>query len=135
MAVASDASAAEVAAAKAKAESIAKLAQANPASFAELAKQSDDIATQQNGGDLGPIEKGIYGDEFDAAFFALNLSSSLVGSSSTSSSSALSSTSFKFCKIITYLKLVSNSLPFYNFVPFIYHMASITTSQGSVIFF
>jgi peptidyl-prolyl cis-trans isomerase D len=71
VAVASDASAAEVAAAKAKAESIAKLAQANPASFAELAKQSDDIATQQNGGDLGPIEKGIYGDEFDAAFFAL----------------------------------------------------------------
>lgn len=71
VAVASDASAAEVAAAKAKAESIAKLAQANPASFAELAKKSDDIATQQNGGDLGPIEKGIYGDEFDAAFFAL----------------------------------------------------------------
>ncbi|MBP7370041.1 MAG: SurA N-terminal domain-containing protein, partial [Arenimonas sp.] len=71
VAVAKDASAADVAAAKAKAENIAKQAQANPASFSELAKNSDDIATQQNGGDLGPIEKGIYGDAFDAAFFAL----------------------------------------------------------------
>lgn len=71
IAVASDALASVDAAAKAKAESIAKAAQANPASFATLAKSSDDVATQNNGGDLGPIEKGIYGDAFDAAFFAL----------------------------------------------------------------
>ena len=72
VAVASDASAADDAKAKAKAEAIAKAARAAPSSFSELAKSSDDIATQAIGGDLGPIEMGIYGDEFDAAFFALN---------------------------------------------------------------
>ena len=58
-------------AAKAKAIDIAKKARANPNSFAELAKASDDIATKDVGGDLGPVEKGIFGDAFDAAFFAL----------------------------------------------------------------
>lgn len=72
VAVASDASAADVAKAKQKADAIANLAKANPSSFADLAKSSDDIATQAIGGDLGPIEKGIYGDGFDAAFFALS---------------------------------------------------------------
>lgn len=64
-------SAATDAAAKAKALTLAKQAQANPAGFAELAKSSDDIATKDLGGDLGPIEKGLFGDAFDKAFFAL----------------------------------------------------------------
>ena len=72
VAVASDASSSEEATAKAKADAIAKTAKSNPSAFAELAASSDDIATQSFGGDLGPIERGIYGDEFDAAFFALS---------------------------------------------------------------
>ena len=71
VAVAEDAPAGAEAAAKAKASAIAKAAQANPAAFPEMAKASDDIATKDLGGDLGPIEKGIYGDAFDKAFFAL----------------------------------------------------------------
>lgn len=71
VAVAEAASADAEAAAKAKASAIAKAAQANPAAFPEMAKASDDIATKDLGGDLGPIEKGIYGDAFDKAFFAL----------------------------------------------------------------
>lgn len=59
------------AAAKAKAADIAAKAQANPLIFAELAKTSDDTATKDLGGDLGPIEKGVFGDDFDKAFFAL----------------------------------------------------------------
>ncbi|WP_297798914.1 SurA N-terminal domain-containing protein [Arenimonas sp. GDDSR-1] len=65
------ASAAVEAAAKAKAQAIAKQAQSNPGSFAEMAKNSDDLASKDAGGDLGPIEKGIFGDAFDKAFFAL----------------------------------------------------------------
>lgn len=71
VAVAEDAPAAADAAAKAKAATLAKAAQANPAAFPEMAKASDDTATKDLGGDLGPIEKGIYGDAFDKAFFAL----------------------------------------------------------------
>lgn len=71
VAVPQGASAAADAAAKAKAQTLAKQAQAAPNRFAELAKASDDIATSASGGDLGPIEKGIYGDAFDKAFFAL----------------------------------------------------------------
>ncbi|GAB2996298.1 peptidylprolyl isomerase [Arenimonas maotaiensis] len=71
VAVPQGASAAADAAAKAKAQTLAKQAQALPNRFAELAKASDDIATSASGGDLGPIEKGIYGDAFDKAFFAL----------------------------------------------------------------
>ncbi len=59
------------AAAKTKALLIAKQAQTNASAFAELAKTSDDTATKEIGGDLGPIEKGIYGAAFDKAFFAL----------------------------------------------------------------
>lgn len=71
VAVAEGADAATEAAAKAKATALAKQAQANPASFAQLAASSDDLASRDAGGDLGPIEKGIFGDAFDAAFFAL----------------------------------------------------------------
>jgi peptidyl-prolyl cis-trans isomerase D len=71
VAVPEGAPAAADAAAKAKAQAIAKNAQASPATFAEIAKSSDDTATKDIGGDLGPIEKGIYGDDFDKAFFAL----------------------------------------------------------------
>lgn len=59
------------AAAKAKALALAKQAQANPADFAQLASASDDLASKDAGGDLGPIEKGVFGDAFDTAFFAL----------------------------------------------------------------
>lgn len=41
-------------------------------SFAELAKQSDDIATSANGGDLGFAGKGIYDPAFEQALFALD---------------------------------------------------------------
>jgi peptidyl-prolyl cis-trans isomerase D len=71
VAVAEDAPAGAEAAAKARASALAKAAQADPAAFPEMAKASDDIATKDLGGDLGPIEKGIYGDAFDKAFFAL----------------------------------------------------------------
>ncbi|MFL0807240.1 MAG: SurA N-terminal domain-containing protein [Oceanobacter sp.] len=40
-------------------------------SFAELAKQSDDIATSTDGGDLGFSGKGIYDPAFEQALFAL----------------------------------------------------------------
>jgi peptidyl-prolyl cis-trans isomerase D len=72
VAVAEGADSAVDAAAKAKATALAKQAQANPASFAQLATASDDLASKDAGGDLGPIEKGIFGEAFDAAFFALN---------------------------------------------------------------
>lgn len=65
------ASSAVEAAAKAKAQGLARQAQANPGNFAELAKASDDLASKDAGGDLGPVEKGIFGDAFDNAFFAL----------------------------------------------------------------
>ena len=71
VAVPENASAAIDAAAKTKALAIARQAQANPAGFAELAKSSDDLASNSLGGDLGPIEKGIFGDAFDKTFFAL----------------------------------------------------------------
>jgi peptidyl-prolyl cis-trans isomerase D len=66
-----DAGASVDAVAKAKATLIAKQAQSNPSAFSELAKNSDDTATKEIGGDLGPIEKGIFGDAFDKVFFAL----------------------------------------------------------------
>ena len=71
VAVPEGASAAVDATAKTKAALIAKQAQANASAFAVLAVSSDDSATKEIGGDLGPIEKGIYGDAFDKAFFAL----------------------------------------------------------------
>ena len=71
VAVAEGADAKTDAAAKAKAAALAAQAQANPAIFAQLASVSDDLASKDAGGDLGPIEKGIFGEEFDKAFFAL----------------------------------------------------------------
>lgn len=71
VAVPESADAAAEAAAKAKATALAKQAQANPSAFAQLAAASDDLASKDAGGDLGPIEKGIFGEAFDTAFFAL----------------------------------------------------------------
>lgn len=71
VAVPEGADAATEAAAKSRALALAKQAQANPAAFAQLASASDDLASRDAGGDLGPVEKGIFGDAFDKAFFAL----------------------------------------------------------------
>jgi len=63
---------AEVDAALAKAKDIAAKARAPGADFAALARQySDDVGSKDSGGDLGPVSKGVFGDAFDAAFFAL----------------------------------------------------------------
>jgi peptidyl-prolyl cis-trans isomerase D len=57
-------------AALAKAEKIA--AQANPGNFAELAKKdSQDLGSKRQGGDLGWLEKGVTNPAFDSAMFAL----------------------------------------------------------------
>jgi peptidyl-prolyl cis-trans isomerase D len=63
---------AAVDAALAKARDIAAKARAGGADFAALAKQySDDLGSRDGGGDLGAVDKGLFGDAFDAAFFAL----------------------------------------------------------------
>jgi peptidyl-prolyl cis-trans isomerase D len=63
---------AQVAAAQAKALELAAKARAPGADFAALAKEnSDDVGSKDVGGDLGPVEKGVFGDAFDKAFFAL----------------------------------------------------------------
>lgn len=52
----------------AKAENIAKLAQAPGADFAKLAEEySDDLGSKRQGGDLGWLQKGDAGPEFQAA--------------------------------------------------------------------
>jgi peptidyl-prolyl cis-trans isomerase D len=64
--------AAAVAAALAKAQALAARARAPGADFAALAREnSDDIGSKAAGGDLGPVDKGVFGDAFDKAFFAL----------------------------------------------------------------
>ena len=64
--------AAAVAAALAKAQGLAARARMPGADFAALAREnSDDIGSKSAGGDLGPVDKGIFGDAFDQAFFAL----------------------------------------------------------------
>lgn len=66
------ASTAEEAAALAKARDIAARARLPGADFAALAAQySEDAGSKGSGGDLGPIEKGLFGDAFDKAFDAL----------------------------------------------------------------
>ena len=63
---------AQVAAAKAKADDLAAKARLPGADFAALAAaNSDDVGSKDAGGDLGPVEKGIFGDAFDKAFLAL----------------------------------------------------------------
>ena len=63
---------AQAAAALAKAREVAAKARAPGADFAALARPySDDVGSKDSGGDLGPVEKGVFGDDFDRAFFAL----------------------------------------------------------------
>ena len=63
---------AQEAAALAKAKDLAFKARQPGADFAALARaSSDDVGSKDAGGDLGPVEKGVFGDAFDAAFFAL----------------------------------------------------------------
>ena len=57
--------------AKAKAEEIRKKLVADPAKFAEIAKkESDDVESGKNGGDLGAFAKGQMVPEFEKAAFA-----------------------------------------------------------------
>ena len=72
IAVKPDASDADKAAAKKKAEDLAAQAKANPAKFAELAKQySDDPGSAAQGGDLGSNPRGTMVKAFDDAVFAM----------------------------------------------------------------
>ncbi|MGA8033567.1 MAG: SurA N-terminal domain-containing protein [Casimicrobiaceae bacterium] len=71
IAVKPDATPAEKAAAKAKATMILEKARANPASFAELAKEySQDPGSAQQGGDLGSFARGSMVKPFEDAVFA-----------------------------------------------------------------
>lgn len=57
--------------AKAKAEEIRKQLVASPAKFAEIAKkESDDVESGKNGGDLGAFSRGQMVPEFEQAAFA-----------------------------------------------------------------
>ena len=72
VAVAKDASDADKAKARAKAEDLLKKVKANPADFAKLAKQSsDDPGSAANGGDLDYLGKGATVPPFEASLFAL----------------------------------------------------------------
>ena len=65
---------AQVAAAQAKAQDLAAKARLPGADFAALAQaNSDDVGSKDVGGDLGPVDKGVFGDAFDKAFFALQV--------------------------------------------------------------
>ena len=67
------ATAAQATAAQAKATDLAKKARAPGADFAALARaNSDDVGSKDAGGDLGPVEKGVFGDQFDKVFFAMD---------------------------------------------------------------
>jgi peptidyl-prolyl cis-trans isomerase D len=72
IAVKPDASDADKAAAKKKAEDLAAQVKANPAKFAELAKKySEDPGSASQGGDLGSNPRGTMVKAFDDAVFAL----------------------------------------------------------------
>lgn len=74
VAVAKDASEADKAKAKAKAEDLLKKVRANPSDFAKLAKQfSDDPGSAANGGDLDFMGKGATVPPFEAALFSQKL--------------------------------------------------------------
>ncbi|MEO8161927.1 MAG: SurA N-terminal domain-containing protein, partial [Arenimonas sp.] len=63
---------AQQAAALAKAYDLVLKARQPGADFAALAKaNSDDIGSRDSGGDLGPVDKGVFGDDFDRVFFAM----------------------------------------------------------------
>jgi len=72
VAVKPDASDADKAAAKKKADDLAARAKGNPAKFADLAKQySDDPGSAGQGGDLGSNPRGTMVKSFDDAVFAM----------------------------------------------------------------
>ena len=72
IAVAKDASEADKAKAKAKAEEVLAKVRANPADFAKLAKQySQDPGSANSGGDLDYLGKGATVPPFEASLFAL----------------------------------------------------------------
>jgi len=67
-----DASAADQAAAKKKAESLLADVRANPANFATIAKaNSQDPGSAQSGGDLGVVEKGLFVKSVEDAIYAM----------------------------------------------------------------
>ncbi len=67
-----DASAADKAAAKAKAEAVLAEVRKAPAKFADIAKvQSQDPGSASAGGDLGPVEKGAFVPSVEEAIYAL----------------------------------------------------------------
>ena len=74
IAVKPDASAADKAAAKAKAEEVLARAKAAPAKFGELAREfSQDPGSAAQGGDLGSFPRGNMVKPFDDAVFAMNV--------------------------------------------------------------
>jgi len=80
IAVKSDAKSEDKAAAKAKAEDIAKQAKAAPDKFADLAKKtSEDPGSKEQGGDLGYFGRGAMDKPFEDAVFAMKQTDEIVG--------------------------------------------------------
>ncbi|MGC8702952.1 MAG: SurA N-terminal domain-containing protein [Thiomonas sp.] len=78
--VPSDATPAQASAAKAKAEAIARQVEANPATFAELArKDSQDPGSADKGGDLGYFTAGAMVKPFSDAVFGMTKIGEIVG--------------------------------------------------------
>jgi peptidyl-prolyl cis-trans isomerase D len=74
VAVKKDASAADVAAAKAKAEKLLAQVRANPADFAKIAKaNSDDPGSGERGGDLDVFSRGMMVKPFEDAAFGMKI--------------------------------------------------------------
>jgi len=80
IAVKNDAKPEEKAAAKAKADDIAKQAKAAPDKFADLAKKtSEDPGSKEQGGDLGYFGRGAMDKPFEDAVFAMKQPNEVVG--------------------------------------------------------